>query len=171
MLTWLRMAVHRFAVRQHLQDIAYLTSDRQLRATLRRTLTGTCRRGVISSWSTRTTAGIVASIWIAQLARGLEPERRMRIGRQIVDQERAGVTALNWLAEFNSDRMNVVGMDVFLLRFNAGSGTLAAWIAEGRSIDPGVHRIFLAMAAWGLAGVPEDEVEARFEEALEDISG
>lgn len=169
MLTALRTPFHRFVVRQRLQELAYLTSDRQMRHALGRRLTDTCRLGVRSGWATRTTATVAASIWIWILARELEPERRMRLGRAILGQERSGVGALDWLQEFESDRMNVVGEDTFLLRFNVANGTIAAWRSEGRAIDPGARKIFLAMAAWGLAGMEEAEVELRFEELLQQL--
>ncbi|HMO28792.1 hypothetical protein [Enterovirga sp.] len=169
MLTALRLPFRRFVVRHRLHEMAYLSSDREIRAVLGGALDEVCRRSILSGWSSRTAAGILGAIWIGRLARSLDHDRRMWLGEQILAQERARYTSLDWLAEFDSDRMNVVGMDVFLLRFNFASGTLASWIAEGKAVDPDVRRIFLAMAAWGLAGMPEQEAEQRFYDLLAEL--
>ena len=140
-----------------------------MRHALGRRLHEVCRLGVRSRWATRTTAAVAAAIWIWQLTRELEPERRMRLGRAILGQERSGLGALDWLHEFESDRMNVVGEDTFLLRFNVANGTIAAWGSEGRAIDPGARKIFLAMAAWGLAGMEDAQVELGLQELLQQL--
>lgn len=171
MLTALRLPFRRFVVRHRLHEMMYLSSDREIRAVLGGALDEICRHSLRSGWTSRTAAAVLGAVWIGRLARSLDHDRRMWLGRQIVAQERARYTSLDWLAEFDSDRMNVVGMDVFLLRFNFGSGTLAAWIAEGKAVDPGVRRVFLAMAAWGLAGMPEKEAERRLDELLADLEG
>lgn len=167
----LRTAVHRFVVRQRLEDLAYLANGRQLRTDLGRRLDDLCRRGVRSGWTTHTSAAVAASVWIWQLTQSLEHERRMRIGRAILAQERRGIGALDWLGEFDSDRMNVVGEDVFLLRFNYTNGMLAEWSAKGKPLDPAARRLFLAMAAWGLAGMEPAEVDQRFEELVAEFDG
>jgi phage baseplate assembly protein W len=168
-LTALRTAAHRFMVRQRLQEIAYAANDRQMRETLGSAINDVCRRGVRSGWTARTTAAVLAAIWIGALARNLPQERRMRIAQVILKQEKAARTPLDWFEEYGSGRLNVVGTDLFLLRYNVASGTLATWVAERRSVDAGVRRIFAAMAAWGLAGISEEEAEQRFGELLSDL--
>lgn len=168
-LKTLKVPFHRFIARHRFQDLAYLSSDRQLREELGPSLNRVCRRAVQGGWTTRTTAGVLGAIWIGRLARLLDPDRRMRLGQEILAQEKAGLSALDWLHEFDSSRMNLVGIDVFLVRFNMANGTLASWIAEGRAVDPGVRRIFLSMAAWSLAGLLPEEIESRFERLVSEL--
>lgn len=169
MLTTLQSMMHRAAAGRFLREAAYLASDRQLREELGAHRKRLSRRAIREGWSPRTTAAILAAIWIAGHAIRLDPERRRRIAETIMQQERAGLDALRWLEDYHGGCLNTVGIDVQLMRFNHARGTIEAWIAEREAVDPHVRRIFLAMAAWSLSDMPAAEIETRFADLLDDL--
>ena len=161
--------MHEAAAGRFLHEAAYLASDRRLREDLGSHRKRLSRRAIREGWSPRTTAAILAAIWIAGHAMRLEPARRRRIAETIMEQERAGLDALRWLDEYHGGRLNAVGTDVQLMRFNHARGTIETWIAEREAVDPRVRRIFLAMAAWSLSDMSSAEIEARFADLLDEL--
>lgn len=170
MLIALKVFARGIALRDRLGELTYLSNHRQTRATIGRARMKQIRRHAVrAGWTTRTTAGVLAAVWIGQLARQLEPTRRLRLGQQILTQQRDRLDALEWIIEYQTGRKNMVGTDVFLMRFNVANGTIAAWLEEGLAVDPAARNAVVAMAAWGLAGIPEDEADERLAELLEQL--
>ncbi|MDB5590183.1 hypothetical protein [Enterovirga sp.] len=167
----LRLALRRPSVRSHLADLSYRVPERQLQGESGPEINRYTRLGLKQGWSPRTTAGVLAGIRSAQAALALDPDRRMRIGQVLTEQDRKGSTALGWLAEFGHGSMNSVGIDTFVLRFNYANGMLASWIERGEDVDPQVRPIFIALTAWALAGVEGDTIEERLEELLKSLAG
>lgn len=166
MLGSLRLAYRRFSVRSYLADLSYRTPERRLEDESGADLDRLSRLGLEEGWSARTTAGIVAGVRSARSGLAMDPDRRQRVGTVLARQEGEGVTALSWFGEFESGRLNTVGIDAFVLRYNYCNGVLASWIRRGRNVDPQVRPIFIALSAWALAGIEEATLDERLDELL-----
>lgn len=162
----LRLGFRRYLALSYLADLSHLATERDLRRELRGEITRYSRRGLQAGWSARTTAAILASLRSAYLAQELDHDRRMRVGRVLTEQDSSGVNALEWLVDFTSGRLNVVGTDSFVLRYNYTSGLLASWIVGGKAVDPHVRPIFIALSAWALAGLEQATLADRLKELL-----
>ena len=166
MVEGLRLAIRRHLAVSHLVELSHLATERQLRHELGKDIDRYSRRGLRAGWSSRTTAAILAAIRSGRLARHLDHDRRMRIGRVLSEQDSHEASALEWLAALKDGRLNVVGLDTFVLRYNTTSGLLASWIRRGENVDPHVRPIFIAVSAWALAGLDDAILAERFEELL-----
>ncbi|WP_375461078.1 hypothetical protein [uncultured Enterovirga sp.] len=163
----LRLRIRRYVVVSYLADLSHDGTERRVRNELGGHVDDYSQRGLREGWSSRTTAAVLAAVRFGKLALDLDHDRRMRIGRVLSEQDSGERAALAWLVAFNSGRLNGVGIDSFVLRYNYTSGLLASWIIRGKAVDPRVRPIFIAVSAWALAGVARAEIDQRLEELLD----
>jgi hypothetical protein len=150
----------------HLSVLMYPLKQSQISNLLAGQLDRFVPAGLAGGWNAPTTAAVIASAFMANMARqDLDLPRRERCLEQMRDQgPKDLVEELKWLIAFREGEVVAADWDPFLYRFNFINGMLAHWFIREKTIDFFTKSLFVTMVAQAVSGVDTQAMNERFAE-------
>ncbi|POR50872.1 hypothetical protein [Bosea psychrotolerans] len=168
-------AIMRFRQRRrtvfHLSVLMYPVKQRQISKDLAGQLDRFVPAGLARGWNAPTTAAVIASAFMANMAcQDLDLPRRERCLDQMRDHgPKDLVEELKWFVAVGQGEIVAADWDPFLYRFNFMNGLLAHWLIRENTIDIFTKSLFITLVTQAISGIDAQTMNERFDEICSQI--